>query len=49
MGQKSLLTEVKQAQIPILHGKDYTKRKIFERFKCSKTAVYSAYVKYKII
>ena len=48
MGKKASLSEVKRAQIVILHKEGLSERLISEKVECSKTAVHQAIVKFKL-
>ena len=48
MGKKASLSEVKHAQIVILHKEGLSERLISEKVECSKPAVHQAIVKFKI-
>ena len=48
MGKKASLSEVKHAQIVILHKEGLSERLISEKVECSKTAVHQAIVKFKL-
>ena len=48
IGKKASLSEVKRAQIVILHKVRLSERLISEKVECSKTAVHQAIVKFKI-
>lgn len=47
MGKKASLSEVKRAQIVILHNEGVSERQISKKVGCSKTAVHQAVVKFK--